>query len=84
MARLLHGMAIGAALGAFAAAAAAADRSEFTNLAKSRYVHCAFYKSYETDPATGGPLLPALTQLPKCSEMFSGAQRRLEFPARQI
>src|SRR5712692_4521634 len=40
-----------------AGAAAAADRSEFTNLAKSRYVHCAFYKSYDTDPATGGPIM---------------------------
>ena len=29
-----------------------------------------------------GQSLPALTQLPKCSEMFSGAQRRSEFPAR--
>ena len=38
-------------------AAAAADRSEFTNLAKARYVHCAFYKSYETDPATGDPIM---------------------------
>lgn len=56
MVRLLHGMVIGAALGAFVTATAA-DRSEFTNLAKSRYVHCAFYTSYETDPATGGPIL---------------------------
>ena len=35
----------------------AADRTDFTNLAKSRYVHCAFYKGYETDPATGGPIM---------------------------
>ena len=47
---------IAAAFGAVTAAVAA-DRSEFTNLAKSRYVHCAFYKGYETDPATGGPIM---------------------------
>ncbi|MEO8442896.1 MAG: hypothetical protein ABI547_10440 [Betaproteobacteria bacterium] len=35
----------------------AADRTDFTNLAQSRYVHCAFYKGYETDPATGGPIM---------------------------
>jgi hypothetical protein len=35
----------------------AADRTDFTNLARSRYVHCAFYKGYETDPATGGPIM---------------------------
>ena len=49
-------MVIGAALGA-AATAVAADRFDFTHLATSRYVHCAFYKSYETDPATGGPIM---------------------------
>jgi hypothetical protein len=37
--------------------ARAADRTDFTNLAKSRYVHCAFYKGYETDPATGDPIM---------------------------
>ena len=47
---------IAAALGTVTAAVAA-DRSEFTNLAKARYVHCAFYKGYETDPATGGPIM---------------------------
>jgi hypothetical protein len=35
----------------------AADRTDFTNLARSRYVHCAFYKGYETDPATGDPIM---------------------------
>jgi hypothetical protein len=35
----------------------AADRTDFSNLAKSRYVHCAFYKGYETDPATGDPIM---------------------------
>jgi hypothetical protein len=35
----------------------AADRTDFTNLAKSRYVHCAFYKGYEKDPATGDPIM---------------------------
>lgn len=40
-----------------AGAAYAEERTDFTNLAKSRYVHCAFYKGYETDPATGGPIM---------------------------
>ena len=40
-----------------AGAGGAADRTDFTQLAKSRYVHCAFYKGYETDPATGGPVM---------------------------
>ena len=35
----------------------AADHTDFTNLAKSRYVHCAFYKGYEKDPATGDPIM---------------------------
>ena len=38
-------------------AVAAADRSEFANLAKSRHVHCAFYKGYDRDPATGDPIM---------------------------
>jgi hypothetical protein len=37
--------------------AQAAERTDFTNLAKSRYVHCAFYKGYETDPASGDPIM---------------------------
>ena len=41
-----------AALG-FASMACAVDNTDFANLARSRYVHCAFYKAYETDPATG-------------------------------
>lgn len=36
-----------------AAVTAAADRSDLTNLARAAYVHCAFYKSYETDPVSG-------------------------------
>ena len=40
-----------------ASAACAADHTDFTNLANSRYVHCAFYKGYETDAATGGPVM---------------------------
>ena len=54
--RLLYAVLIATAFGAVTAVAAA-DRSEFTNLAKARYVHCAFYKSYDTDPATGGPIM---------------------------
>ncbi len=34
-----------------------AGETDFTWLAQSRYVHCAFYKAYETDPATGGPIM---------------------------
>jgi hypothetical protein len=37
--------------------ACAAERTDFTQFAKARYVHCAFYKGYETDPATGGPIM---------------------------
>ena len=37
--------------------AMAAERAEFTNLAKSRYIHCAFYKKYDIDPLTGDPLM---------------------------
>jgi hypothetical protein len=44
------------ALGA-AGVAGAAERTDFTALAQARYVHCAFYKAYETDPATGGPIM---------------------------
>ena len=40
-----------------AGAACAADNTDFTYLAQSRYVHCAFYKGYETDPATGDPIM---------------------------
>ena len=47
---------IATALGA-ACAARAAERTDFTQLAQSRYIHCAFYKGYETDPATGGPIM---------------------------
>lgn len=35
----------------------AAERGDFSNLARSRYVHCAFYKNYETDPVSGDPIL---------------------------
>jgi hypothetical protein len=34
-----------------------AEPTDFTQLAQSRYVHCAFYKTYETDPVTGGPIM---------------------------
>lgn len=45
------------ALLAPAAAAAAEGAAAFDNLVQSRYVHCAFYKSYELDPATGHRLM---------------------------
>ena len=47
---------IAAGLGA-SSAAVAADHSDLARLAKARFVHCAFYKSYEIDPATGGPIM---------------------------
>jgi len=45
-----------AALGA-AGVAAAADHDDFAYLEKARYVHCAFYKHYDIDPETGGPIM---------------------------
>lgn len=42
---------------AAASFAQAGEPTDFGNLARSRYVHCAFYKGYETDPATGGPIM---------------------------
>jgi hypothetical protein len=48
--------ALAAAVG-FASASGAAEPTDFTNFAKARYVHCAFYKAYEIDPATGGPIM---------------------------
>jgi hypothetical protein len=47
---------IAAALGAVPVAVAG-DSSDISQLVRARYVHCAFYKSYETDPATGGPIM---------------------------
>ncbi len=37
--------------------ALAAERGDFSNLARSRYVHCAFYKNYESDPLNGDPIM---------------------------
>jgi hypothetical protein len=54
--RLLHVVFIAGAIGVVCTAVAA-DRSEFATLAQSRYVHCAFYKAYDTDPATGDPIM---------------------------
>lgn len=39
------------------ATAVSAEVTDFSQLARSRYVHCAFYKGYEKDPATGGPIM---------------------------
>ena len=47
---------IALALGA-ARAVAAADHIDLANLAHARYVHCAFYRHYDTDPETGGPIM---------------------------
>lgn len=46
---LLVSMSVGMAVPAHA--------GEFDNLAQSRFVHCAFYKSYEVDPRTGDLLM---------------------------
>lgn len=40
-----------------AASTAAETASPFGNLVQSRYVHCAFYKAYETDGSTGDRVL---------------------------
>ena len=46
-----------AALLAPVTACAAEAVSVFANILQSRYVHCAFYKTYETDQATGDLVL---------------------------
>ena len=40
-----------------AAAAASAQTTSFDNLVQARAVHCAFYKGYDIDPATGGRIM---------------------------
>jgi hypothetical protein len=46
-----------------AAAASAAEpapqlaQAQFGNILAARYVHCAFYKAYDADPATGDPVM---------------------------
>ena len=45
-----------AAVGA-CAGAVAAEPTDFSQIARSRFVHCAFYKAYEKDPETGGPIM---------------------------
>jgi hypothetical protein len=39
------------------AGAAQAEISVYDNMVQARYVHCAFYKNYEIDPATGDLLM---------------------------
>lgn len=39
------------------ASAAAAQTTSYDNLVQSRSVHCAFYKAYDIDPATGDRIL---------------------------
>ena len=50
-------MVLTAIAAAIALPAVSAERSDFSNLARSRYVHCAFYKNYETDPVNGDPIM---------------------------
>ena len=51
------GIILSVAVCGFSSVVWAADNTDFANLARSRYVHCAFYKGYETDPVTGGPIM---------------------------
>ena len=53
----IAGILFSIAMPGLTAAAWAAENTDFANLARSRYVHCAFYKGYETDPVTGGPIM---------------------------
>lgn len=39
------------------ASAAAAQTTSYDNLVQSRFVHCAFYKAYDIDPATGDRIM---------------------------
>jgi hypothetical protein len=39
------------------AATAYAQTTAYDNVARSRFVHCAFYKAYQVDPATGDLLM---------------------------
>ena len=50
-------MVLTAIAAAIALPAVSAERGDFSNLARSRYVHCAFYKNYETDPVNGDPIM---------------------------
>jgi hypothetical protein len=52
-------VALSAACCLFAGRLAAADEApiELADLAQARFVHCAFYKHYETDAATGDPIM---------------------------
>ncbi len=53
----IHHFLLAAAAACAVPAACAAEITDFANLARSRYVHCAFYKAYEIDPETGGPIM---------------------------
>lgn len=55
--RRLRRISIAVVAAAVALPAVSAGHTDFSKLAKSRYVHCAFYKKYDTDPATGGPIM---------------------------
>ena len=46
-----------AALLIAAAVPAAEPPSQFSNIVAARFVHCAFYKAYDTDAATGDPVM---------------------------
>ena len=42
---------------ALACPALAGEATDFSKLARARFVHCAFYKDYDRDPATGDPIM---------------------------
>ena len=54
---LLRHLPLAVAAAAISLPAASAEYTDFSNLAHSRYVHCAFYKNYDTDAATGDPIM---------------------------
>lgn len=57
MTRILRQLAIVAVALLAPVAFAAEGVSPFLNIVQSRYVHCAFYKSYEIDQATGDRIM---------------------------
>jgi hypothetical protein len=55
--RILHCCAVLGLVWGAVAPALAQGTTQFDNLARSPYVHCAFYRDYTIDPQTGGRLL---------------------------
>ena len=55
--RPLRRVALAAAVALAAWPAGAAETVDFSKLVHSRFVHCAFYKKYDVDPANGDPIM---------------------------